>query len=290
MCSSGFWIEWKMSRVKWFFWWTPTTRDPCFVADESALKTDFSRTKWIEIKDLRNFWLFLNNVFSMGQKRLPANALLVSKLYPYMNFWTWHSIIASYNEQFAPMLKEIQWVIDHRHCGIQIQGSQYTLYDFWKITDSSRGLKCKTFCKMCSCKNSAKNLQKFCRFFCNFFATFLQLFATFLQLFCNFFFQFFFREAPNGFIGGAFEADFESNVYGGKPENLVQTNYLFPLRVRLQEDRIMTIEKQFFCDTITEKTVTLEVSASVLIFEYEIFYKNSAYTYKYIYVFFPNDS
>ena len=64
-------------------------------------------------------------------------------------------------------------------------------YSFTNLTDSSRGLKCKTFCKMCSCKNSAKNLQKFCRFFCKIFATFLQLFcnffAIFLQLFCNFF-------------------------------------------------------------------------------------------------------
>ena len=62
------------------------------------------------------------------------------------------------------------------------------------VTDSSRGLKCKTFCKMCSCKNSAKNLQKFCRFFCKIFATFLQLlcnfFAIFLQIFCNFFAKF----------------------------------------------------------------------------------------------------
>ena len=53
------------------------------------------------------------------------------------------------------------------------------------LTDSSRGLKCKTFCKMCSCKKSAKNLQKFCRFFCKFFAILLQFFcncfANFLQ-------------------------------------------------------------------------------------------------------------
>ena len=64
--------------------------------------------------------------------------------------------------------------------------------------------------------------------------------------------------APEGFIGGAFEADFDSNAY----EKLSKTNYLFPLRVRLQEERIMTIEKQFFCDRTTEKTVTLEVSVS----------------------------
>ena len=48
---------------------------------------------------------------------------------------------------------------------------------FVSLTDSSGGLKCKTFCKMCSCKNSAENLQRFCRFF----------FAIFLQIFCNFF-------------------------------------------------------------------------------------------------------
>ena len=56
---------------------------------------------------------------------------------------------------------------------------------FQTVTDSSRGLKCKTFCKMCSCKKSAKNLQKFCRFFCKFFAILLQFFcncfANFLQ-------------------------------------------------------------------------------------------------------------
>ena len=56
---------------------------------------------------------------------------------------------------------------------------------FVSLTDSSGGLKCKTFCKMCSCKKSAKNLQKFCRFFCKFFAILLQFFcncfANFLQ-------------------------------------------------------------------------------------------------------------
>ena len=70
----------------------------------------------------------------MGQKRLPANALLVSfkivSLYEFLN------LIFNYNEQFAPMLKEIQWVLDHRHCGIQIQFLVYSedpnidLYDF----------------------------------------------------------------------------------------------------------------------------------------------------------------
>ena len=62
---------------------------------------------------------------------------------------------------------------------------------FSTVTDSSRGLKCKTFCKMCSRKNSAKNLQKFCRFFCKIFATFLQFFCNFFAIFFQFFFNFF---------------------------------------------------------------------------------------------------
>ena len=49
---------------------------------------------------------------------------------------------------------------------------------------SSRGVKCKTFCKMCSCKNSAKILQIFFQLYCNFFATFLQFF---FKIFVNWF-------------------------------------------------------------------------------------------------------
>ena len=65
------------------------------------------------------------------------------------------------------------------------QTFRYNSSQMSTFTDSSRGLKCKTFCKMGSCKNSAKNLQKFCRFFAT---TFRKIFATtFLQLFCNFF-------------------------------------------------------------------------------------------------------
>ena len=56
-----------------------------------------------------------------------------------------------------------------------------------KLTDSSPGLKCKTFCKMCRCENSAKNLQ-FCRFFCNnFLKNFCKFWPIFLQIFCKFF-------------------------------------------------------------------------------------------------------
>ena len=68
-----------------------------------------------------------------------------------------------------------------------------------ELTDSSRGLKCKTFCKMCSCKNSAKNLQKFCRFFFKIFATFLQFFFQFFCKFFAIFFQFFFKIFVNWF-------------------------------------------------------------------------------------------
>ena len=65
--------------------------------------------------------------------------------------------------------------------------------DASEVTDSSRGLKCKTFCKMCSCKNSAKIFQIFLqqfytiflKIFLNFFTIFLQFFATFLQFFCK---------------------------------------------------------------------------------------------------------
>lgn len=54
-------------------------------------------------------------------------------------------------------------------------------------------------------------------------------------------------------IGGAFEADFNTDKYVVSES----TNKLFPLRVRLIEDRIMTVEKKYFCDRTTEKTVTV---------------------------------
>ena len=88
------------------------------------------------------------------------------------------------NEKVIWMSVDLRW---HR--------KMHFIRTFLGLTDSSRGLKCKTFCKMCSCKNSAKNLQKFCRFFCKIFATFLQLlcnfFLIFLQIFCKIFCKFF---------------------------------------------------------------------------------------------------
>lgn len=56
-------------------------------------------------------------------------------------------------------------------------------------------------------------------------------------------------------IGGAFEANFDTDKYAVTES----TNKLFPLRVRLIEDRIMTVEKKYFCDRTTEKTVTVVV-------------------------------
>ena len=70
----------------------------------------------------------------------------------------------------------------------------------------------------------------------------------------------FFRPIPedDDFIWGAIEADFDSGKYKVRDDS--PNDKLFPLRVRLQEDRIMGIEKRFFCDRTTEKTVHLEVS------------------------------
>ena len=55
--------------------------------------------------------------------------------------------------------------------------------------------------------------------------------------------------------GGAWESDFEGDTYS--VQSTSPNNKLFPLRVRLQEDRIITIQKKFFCDRTTEKTLTL---------------------------------
>ena len=70
------------------------------------------------------------------------------------------------------------------------------------------------------------------------------------------FILFFRREALDDKPGGAMETDFDTDLYTVSSE----TNKLFPLRVRLQEDRIMRVEKKFFCDRTTEKTLTLTVS------------------------------
>ena len=60
---------------------------------------------------------------------------------------------------------------------------------------------------------------------------------------------------------GAVEADFSKpDLYEvSDPGSSKNKKLLFPLRVRLQEDRIMGLEKRFFCDRTTEKTVTLRV-------------------------------
>ena len=73
---------------------------------------------------------------------------------------------------------------------------------------------------------------------------------------------FFFRPIPedDDFIWGAIEADFDTGKLQYKVRDDSPNDKLFPLRVRLQEDRIMGIEKRFFCDRTTEKTVHLEVS------------------------------
>ena len=73
---------------------------------------------------------------------------------------------------------------------------------------------------------------------------------------------FFFRPIPedDDFIWGAIEADFDTGKLQYKVRDDSPNDKLFPLRVRLQEDRIMGIEKIFFCDRTTEKTVHLEVS------------------------------
>ena len=72
----------------------------------------------------------------------------------------------------------------------------------------------------------------------------------------------FFRPIPedDDFIWGAIEADFDTGKLQYKVRDDSPNDKLFPLRVRLQEDRIMGIEKRFFCDRTTEKTVHLEVS------------------------------
>ena len=58
---------------------------------------------------------------------------------------------------------------------------------------------------------------------------------------------------PDDYPHGAFQTTFEDDEY----KEVEQTKFRFPLRVRLQEDRILQVEKKFFCDRTTEKTVTI---------------------------------
>ncbi len=65
-------------------------------------------------------------------------------------------------------------------------------------------------------------------------------------------------EASSSYNGaGAFEGTFDTDTYSVNSE--VVPNKMFPLRVALFEDRIMTVEKKFFCDRTTEKTVYLDL-------------------------------
>ena len=43
-----------------------------------------------------------------------------------------------------------------REIALFVQGIPFHTETFQRLTDSSRGLRCKNFCKMCSCKNGAK--------------------------------------------------------------------------------------------------------------------------------------
>ena len=56
---------------------------------------------------------------------------------------------------------------------------------------------------------------------------------------------------------GAVEASYDPDK--GYEVTTQKTTKMFPIRLRLQEDRIMKIEKKFFCDRKTEKTINLTV-------------------------------
>lgn len=58
---------------------------------------------------------------------------------------------------------------------------------------------------------------------------------------------------PNEYPYGAMQTTYEDGEY----TQAEVTQFRFPLRVRLQEDRIFDVEKKFFCDRTTEKTVTI---------------------------------
>ena len=66
---------------------------------------------------------------------------------------------------------------------------------------------------------------------------------------------FFSREVDKSI--GAVEATYDADK--GYIVETQKTTKMFPIRLRLQEDRIMKIEKKFFCDKKTEKTINLTV-------------------------------
>lgn len=66
---------------------------------------------------------------------------------------------------------------------------------------------------------------------------------------------FFSREVDKSI--GAVEASYDPDK--GYEVTTQKTTKMFPIRLRLQEDRIMKIEKKFFCDRKTEKTINLTV-------------------------------
>ena len=63
---------------------------------------------------------------------------------------------------------------------------------------------------------------------------------------------------------GALEAKYDD----AKGYDKVQTTTkMFPVRLRLQEDRILKVEKKFFCDRTTEKTINFTVSLTLYTLE-----------------------
>ena len=64
---------------------------------------------------------------------------------------------------------------------------------------------------------------------------------------------------------GALEVKYDKDKGYTSVSDTSKTTKMFPIRLRLQEDRIIKIEKKFFCDRTTEKTVNFTVSFQIVI-------------------------
>jgi hypothetical protein len=62
----------------------------------------------------------------------------------------------------------------------------------------------------------------------------------------------------NGDLGATFAGTAYTPVTGPNDRK-------YAVRVRLQEDRILNVQKKFFCERTTEKTITLTVMPQILL-------------------------